>query len=156
MISPASILAKIRRWTASLMCLCWLAGFVYCQTMCLTGMDFFRADKIDSLKVSASCHSTNQTQSPPCHSNSKSSDSEDFLSCCCALDVVHQSFHDDDLLDLNDILVSSITSLKGESDSSHPQLVLAYLRNQLWREWSLTPELYLGPGIHSQAPPSVS
>ncbi len=148
--------ALIRRLTASVVCLCWLVSFVYCQTLCLMGADMNHFRDGSSTETSTTCHGATKTSLPPCHSNSESSDSEGGSLCCCSVDLISQNAHQADWIQAHDLLIPQCCLLLSIQPVSSIETMLDYLSSQSWRDWTLTPELCLGPAIHSQAPPSFS
>ena len=148
--------ALIRRLTASVLCLCWLASFVYCQTVCLMGADMGHFKNTSPSETIPSCHGAAKTNTPPCHSNSDSPDHEGGIHCCCSMDVISQTANQVDWVQSHDLLVSQVCLLLSIQHISSVEVKNDYLSSQPWRDWALTPELRLGPAIHSLAPPAVS
>lgn len=148
--------ALIRRLTASIVCLCWLASFVYCQTLCLMGADMGHLRGSSPAETAVSCHGSAKTTLPPCHTSPESSDQEGGALCCCSMDVISQTPHQVDWVQSHDLLIPQLCLLLSYQPISSSEMNSDYLASQRWRDWTLTPELCLGPAIHSQAPPSFS
>lgn len=146
----------IRRLTASVLCICWLASFVYCQTLCLMGADLGHSNNVETSEITPSCHKASKASTPPCHSNPESSNEETGVHCCCSMDVISQSANQVDWVQSHDLLIPQLYLLIDLSLVSNSEFTNDYLSSQLWREWAFTPELRLGPSIRSHAPPRIS
>lgn len=139
--------SKLRSASASVICFLWIAGFVFCQTQCLVSSSF------------ESCHAGQTAEHPtdhgklPCHGSSTDSESSEATSCCCSVDVINPTLEKVEwVLPSTGFLMIQITH--DWSFSPEPKNNLAnYFHNTPWLEWAMTPELRLGPAIHSLAPP---
>jgi hypothetical protein len=154
MIFPSSAFA--RRVIASFVCLCWMVSFVYCQTVCLTGSEVCHSGDTSHNDAPASCHTSSKTSQAPCHSESDSSDHESLMNCCCSMDVINHSSSQTDWVHGSELLFTQTWLTVCIETNSSIEVECAYLCSEYWLEWTLMPEMRLGPGIHSLAPPLFS
>ena len=128
----------------------WMLGFLFCQTECLSRSQACHTG-------SESTHHDQSESGSPCHSEDEGSSSEHDLRCCCAIQVVKQEVRAPAIFNpLTYVLVlvhSAEFKLSSETDFGSER---SYFHAEHWREWTSTPEVCLGPAIHSLAPPQSS
>lgn len=152
--------ARWSRCVAAGTLLAWMFAFVVCPSLCA-----FQGDVSchgSEVEVSV-CHGdgalgTSDGAAPPCHSKSSDTDAPDGASCGCALGTPTLTAKSVDCKVPEWAL--ALPSWKFASvDDCAPELIVAdvnrYVASQTWRNWANSPELYLGPGLRSLAPPSL-
>lgn len=143
------------RACAALMLALWMVGFVVCQTECLAVSKHCQdsPQHKDSSKQATSSGKGESHTSMPCHSPEKDSGSEGESNCCCSVQLVipNEKGPEFDIAPL--LMVGDILDHEQFSNSVIELEAQSLFDLESWREWTLTPELYLGPGIHSLAPP---
>ena len=132
----------------------WMLGFLFCHSECLSRSQACHTGSKATSHGSATGHHEAGESGGSCHSEHESSSSDHALQCCCAIQVVKQEVRAPSVFNPLTFVLALIHpadfKLSGETDSVPEK---SYFSAEHWREWTNTPEVCLGPAIHSLAPP---
>jgi hypothetical protein len=154
-------IGNVIRVGATLSLLVWVLGFLVCQTDCMSRPWTSRSGvalAVSSNQQAQSGQAKHHEGGSPCHSqHDEDPDTRKNAGCCCSIQVLIQESKAPEVVTPLTIVVlilpSELATVASGKELDRPE---SYLRAEGWRDWTHTPEVYLGPGIHSLAPPTSS